>query len=377
MAENFKHMQLLLHAIEGINRTMELKSLLLKCMNSTTQLMEAEASSLMLLDNVSGELHVSIPTGPIKDKIKGMSIPKDKGVAGWVLKNKKPYISNSMEKSEIFWGDLSSEFNTQNIICIPLINSKDEAIGVIQALNRKDGKDFSEDQIPTFETLAGHIALSIEKVKEVDDLKEQIQSKEKKLKEVHQGLKSNLGAINALIQLEIPNIEGELAKFILKATGSRIEAIANAHHILYNQDEFEYLDLGLYLGRLTSVVSEIFEDPDKDISLMLDMDKIAVKANVALTVGLVANEVLVHMYKDAFEIEKFGKITLSVKKDENNSVQISLSDNGSGLKSNLDGSSEDSLASVIIQTLASKLEATLSQRENEEGGTTFTILFYI
>lgn len=377
MAENFKHMQLLLHAIEGINRTMELKSLLLKCMNSTTQLMEAEASSLMLLDNVSGELHVSIPTGPIKDKIKGMSIPKDKGVAGWVLKNKKPYISNSMEKSEIFWGDLSSEFNTQNIICIPLINSKDEAIGVIQALNRKDGKDFSEDQIPTFETLAGHIALSIEKVKEVDDLKEQIQSKEKKLKEVHQGLKSNLGAINALIQLEIPNIEGELAKFILKATGSRIEAIANAHHILYNQDEFEYLDLGLYLGRLTSVVSEIFEDPDKDISLMLDMDKIAVKANVALTVGLVANEVLVHMYKDAFEIEKFGKITLSVKKDENNSVQISLSDNGSGLKSNLDGSSEDSLASVIIQTLASKLEATLSQRENEEGGTTFTILFFI
>lgn len=377
MAENFKHMQLLLHAIEGINRTMELKSLLLKCMNSTTQLMEAEASSLMLLDNVSGELHVSIPTGPIKDKIKGMSIPKDKGVAGWVLKNKKPYISNSMEKSEIFWGDLSSEFNTQNIICIPLINSKDEAIGVIQALNRKGGKDFSEDQIPTFETLAGHIALSIEKVKEVDDLKEQIQSKEKKLKEVHQGLKSNLGAINALIQLEIPNIEGELAKFILKATGSRIEAIANAHHILYNQDEFEYLDLGLYLGRLTSVVSEIFEDPDKDISLMLDMDKIAVKANVALTVGLVANEVLVHMYKDAFEIEKFGKITLSVKKDENNSVQISLSDNGSGLKSNLDGSSEDSLASVIIQTLASKLEATLSQRENEEGGTTFTILFFI
>ncbi len=79
-------MQLLLHAIEGINRTMELKSLLLKCMNSATQVMEAEASSLMLLDDVSGELHVSIPTGPVKDKIKGMSIPRDKGIAGWVLK---------------------------------------------------------------------------------------------------------------------------------------------------------------------------------------------------------------------------------------------------------------------------------------------------
>ena len=84
MAENFKHMQLLLHAIEGINRTMELKSLLLKCMNSASQLMDAEASSLMLLDKISGDLHVSIPTGLIKDKITGMNIPKDKGVAGWV-----------------------------------------------------------------------------------------------------------------------------------------------------------------------------------------------------------------------------------------------------------------------------------------------------
>ena len=82
MAENFKHMQLLLHAIEGINRTMELKSLLLKCMNSASQLMDAEASSLMHLDKISGDLLVSIPTGPIKDKITGMNIPKDKGIAG-------------------------------------------------------------------------------------------------------------------------------------------------------------------------------------------------------------------------------------------------------------------------------------------------------
>ena len=377
MAENFKHMQLLLHAIEGINRTMELKSLLLKCMNSACQVMEAEASSLMLIDEVTGELHVSVPTGPIKDKIKGMSIPRDKGVAGWVLKSKEPYFTNKLEESDIFWGELSSEFNTQSIMCVPLLNSKKEAIGVLQVLNKLNGKEFRKEEIPVFETLAGHVALSIEKVKEVDDLKKQIKDKESKLKEVHQGLKSNLAAINALIQLEVPTIEDELAQFVLKATGSRIEAISNAHHILYNQDEFEYLDLGLYLGRLTSIVSEIFEQEGKEISYLIDMDKIALKASVALTVGLIVNEVLVNMYKDAFVIESYGKISLAVKKDEQNCVVISISDDGSGLKSNLDGSEEDSLGSVIIKTLASKLDATLTQRENEAGGTTFSILFYI
>lgn len=377
MAENFKHMQLLLHAIEGINRTMELKSLLLKCMNSACQVMEAEASSLMLIDEVTGELHVSVPTGPIKDKIKGMSIPRDKGVAGWVLKSKEPYFTNSLKNSDIFWGDFSTEFSTQSIMCVPLLNSQKEAIGVLQVLNKLNGKEFKKEEIPVFETLAGHVALSIEKVKEVDDLKKQIKDKESKLKEVHQGLKSNLAAINALIQLEVPGIEDEFAQFVLKATGSRIEAISNAHHILYNQDEFEYLDLGLYLGRLTSIVSEIFEQEGKEISHMLDMDKIALKASVALTVGLIVNEVLVNMYKDAFAIKSYGKITLAVKKDEQNCVGISISDDGSGLKSNLDGSEEDSLGSVIIKTLASKLDATLTQRTNDAGGTTFSILFYI
>lgn len=376
MAENFKHMQLLLHAIEGINRTMELKSLLLKCMNSSAQVMEAEASSLMLLDELSGELHVSIPTGPIKDKIKGMSIPKDKGIAGWVLKNRKPFISNSLKDSDIFWGELSADFQTRNILCVPLINSKNEAIGVIQVLNKLENKDFEEDEIPVFESLAGHIALSIEKVKEVDELKKTIKEKEEHFKDIHQDLRSNLAAINALIQLEVPSIEDSEAQFTLRATGSRIEAISNAHHVLYNQDEFEVLDLGRYLGRLTSIVSEIFEDPDKEISLSLDIDKIALKANVALTVGLIVIEVLVYLYRDAFELEKFGKISLAVKKDGSNCVLISLSDDGSGLNESLDGGSEDSLGAIIIKTLASKLKATLTQRENEEGGTTFSILFY-
>lgn len=376
MAENFKHMQLLLHAIEGINRTMELKSLLLKCMNSASQLMDAEASSLMLLDKISGDLHVSIPTGPIKDKITGMNIPKDKGVAGWVLKHKKPYLSNTPKDEKIFWVELSSDFETRNILCVPLINSYDEAIGVIQVLNKVNDQNFDESEIPIFESLAGHMALSIEKVREVDDLKKRVQQKEDRLKEVHQTMKGNLTAINALIQLELANVADEHAQFVMKATGSRIETISNAHHILYNQDEFEYLDLGKYLGRLTSVVADFFDYEGKNISLLVEMDKISLKSNVALTVGLIVNEVLVHMYRDAFEGLDTGKIALVVKKDENNCIQIIISDNGKGLVDLLDGSVEDSLGSVIIKALSQKLDATMSQRPNDEGGTTFSITFY-
>jgi two-component sensor histidine kinase len=368
-------MQLLLHAIEGINRTMELKSLLQKCMDSASQVMEAEASSLMLLDEVSGELHVSVPTGPIKEKIKGMSIPRDKGIAGWVLNSKEPYFTNELKESDHFFGELNSEFSTRNIMCVPLIDSQNKAIGVLQVLNKKDGKAFTESEIPVFETLAGHVALSIEKVREVDELKALIRDKEEKLKEVHQGLKSNLAAINALIQLELSTIHDDHARFVLKATGSRIEAIANAHHILYNQDEYETVDLGMFLGRMTGVVAEIFDDENKEIGLSLNLDKVPMPAGTALTVGLIVTEVLVYMYEEAFTYTSEGKLFLSVQKQAGGKVMVSISDDGDGLDTLLDGSSEHSLGSVIIRSLAQKLQATLSQREHEGGGTIFTMLF--
>ena len=120
MSENNENMKLLLYAIEGINRTMELKQLLLKCMESVCTVIDAEASSLMLLDKITGRLYLSIPTGPVKDEIKGQIIPKDKGVAGWVLKNKKPYLVNDMTKSEEFFGDISKDFTTRNMVCVPM-----------------------------------------------------------------------------------------------------------------------------------------------------------------------------------------------------------------------------------------------------------------
>lgn len=375
MAENQKNMKLLLHAIEGINRTMELKQLLLKCMESVCTVIETEASSLMLLDKSTGRLHLSVPTGPVKDEIKGQIIPRDKGVAGWVLKNKKPYLSNDMSNSPQFFGDISKDFTTKNMVCVPLFDSKKEVIGVMQALNKSDGREFTEKDVSVFETLAAHVALSIEKAKEVDDLRNSIKDKDNRLKEVHKGFENSLSALNALVQLQVPMVSDENAKFMMKATGSRIETIAHAHEVLFNSEEHELVDLGFYLGHLTSTIAEIFGDYGKDISYNLDIDKVELNASTALTVGLIINEVILNMYREAFIGLRKGKISIAVKKDEGDKVLISISDNGNGISEYLDGTATGNLASVVIQTLRDKLEAESRQHTNDSGGTTFTLIF--
>jgi two-component sensor histidine kinase len=376
MSENNENMKLLLYAIEGINRTMELKQLLLKCMESVRIVVEAEASSLMLLDKTTGRLNLSVPTGPVKDEIKGQIIPKDKGVAGWVLKNKKPYLVNDVTKNKEFFGDISKEFKTKNMVCVPMFNTNHEPIGIMQAINKTDGRDFTENDIPVFETLASHVAISIEKAREVDDLRNSIKDKEERLKEIHKGFESSLSALNALVQLQVPMLSDENAKFMMKATGSRIETIANAHEVLFNSEEYELVDVGFYIGHLTSTVVDIFGDFEKDITYSLEIDKVELKAGTALTVGLIINEVILNMYREAFIGYDKGRIAIAVKKDEeNNKVLISISDNGNGISEYLDGTITDNLASVVIQTLSDKLNADSRQYTNEQGGTTFTLVF--
>lgn len=374
MAERLKNMQLLMHAVDGINRTMELKSLLLKCMNSACDLMDAEASSLMLLDEASGDLHVSIPTGPVKVKIRGMKIPRGKEIANWVLENKQPYLTNEKETDKFFFGELSSDFKTRNLVCVPLINSTNKVIGVIQVLNKSEGKDFLESQIPVFETLAGHIALSIEKVHEIDDLKKRIEEKENRIKRVHKKLKNNLDALSTLIQVEENAIQDDNAQFILKATRARIESFSNANSILVNLEDLEEVELGFFVGKTMSVVSSIFDDLSSDIHFEMNLDRVQISPDIALSIGLIINEVLIYMYRDSFVDRERGCIKLIIKRDDQDRVFVSLSDDGNGILDILDGTDHRSMGSVIIRAISNNLDASIHQYRNEDGGTTFQII---
>lgn len=97
-----ENLRLLLDTIEGINHTTEFKAVLSESMEATRLVMNTEASSLFLVDEEDGELFISLPTGPAKKEVLGKTLPKNKGIAGWVAENKQPYLSNDVSSSEHF-----------------------------------------------------------------------------------------------------------------------------------------------------------------------------------------------------------------------------------------------------------------------------------
>ncbi|HIE30520.1 TPA: GAF domain-containing protein [Candidatus Poribacteria bacterium] len=147
-----------------INSTLESNKLLWLIMESAKSVMKSEASSLMILDKDTGELIISVPTGPVNADLSGFRIPPGKGIAGWVARYGRPLAIPDVSADPRFYGDVDkkSGFQTRSIICVPMKSPDGEIIGVLQAINKLDGTPFIDEEISLFSAFADQAAIALE-----------------------------------------------------------------------------------------------------------------------------------------------------------------------------------------------------------------------
>jgi two-component sensor histidine kinase len=344
-------------------------------MEAAKVVMNSEASSLMLLDESTGDLNVSIPTGPVKDEIMGMRVPKSKGIGGWVISYNQPFISNDVVESDIFWKDLSTGFTTRNIICVPLQDSKGNAFGVLQAINKKDGKSFENEDVPVFESLALHVSSAIERSKRYDEIEETLKERDMQMMEIHHRLKNNLSMICGLLEFDLREVEDEKYRDLLSSTNSRIRSVAEAHSLLYDQRDSEKLELSRYLTAIAQNVEKVFDTSEKDIRLNIQLEEITLDPNRSMICGLILNELLINAYKHAFTKKNAGEVVISLKQTSKDKLALIVTDDGVGFNVKADTKSNRPHGKLIIESLVNKLNGTIRYNENSEIGSTCFLSF--
>lgn len=158
----------LMEAITNTNATLDIEALLALITTSAKRVMQAEASSLMLLDKTTGELIISVPTGPVKAKLSDFRIPTGKGIAGWVATHGEPLIVPDVSVDPRFYceADKVSGFKTKAIICVPLRDADGATIGVLEVINRLDNKPFNAQDISLLSEFADQAAIAIKHAKD-------------------------------------------------------------------------------------------------------------------------------------------------------------------------------------------------------------------
>jgi Nif-specific regulatory protein len=155
-----------------ISSTFEINEVLNRIMDSANRMVEGEASSLLLIDEVTESLYFHVALGDKGEEVKKFNLKIGEGIAGWVAQHSKPLLVPDVQKDSRFFKDISKKINyhTKSILCVPL-KLKEKTIGVLEVINKRGGGSFSlEDQeiLESFSNLAG---VAIENARSYQDIK--------------------------------------------------------------------------------------------------------------------------------------------------------------------------------------------------------------
>jgi len=158
-----------------IGSTLELygkEGLLDRIMAMVTQVMNAEACSVLLIDDKTNELYFEIGQGEKGEAVKQIRLKMGQGIAGWVAENGLPCIVPDTSKDNRFFkkADDKTKFQTKSIIAVPM-KTKDHVIGVLEVLNKKGETTFNRHDQELIEAISNLAVNSIDNAKLYDSIK--------------------------------------------------------------------------------------------------------------------------------------------------------------------------------------------------------------
>lgn len=156
-----KGLELLLQLSLEICSQRDLKAVLERVWKELTRVLEAERSSIFLLDEESKELRSVVAL-----EEREIRFHRQKGIAGRVLATGLPMLVPDAYAEPCFNPEIDgiTGFRTRSIMAAPLMGHGGSVLGVAQVLNRRDGKPFDQEDLALLEALAAIAAVAIETV---------------------------------------------------------------------------------------------------------------------------------------------------------------------------------------------------------------------
>lgn len=227
-----RNKEVLLRISMALPRYPELEDLLDYITNEVKQLMKVEGALVILHDEEKRELFfqgASYDDKSKEEKIKDIRFPADKGVAGRVIRTGEVTIVNDTSKDPDFYPVVDEQlgFHTRNMVDVPL-RSSDRIIGVLCALNKKEGL-FDQDDVELLNMIAGTVALSIENARYSKELQKAYQevmslnrAKDRVINHLSHELKTPISVLLASLNILSKRLK-DLPEDIWKPTIQRAE----------------------------------------------------------------------------------------------------------------------------------------------------------
>ncbi|MEG4323196.1 MULTISPECIES: GAF domain-containing protein [unclassified Microcoleus] len=158
VARNQRGVAALLRATTTLGQSLDLETTLRSVMDQARDLMQADRSTLFLLNREANELWTKVAKADGKTMV-DLRIPANKGIAGYVASTGKPLNITDAYDDPRFdpTTDKQTGYRTRTVLCMPVHNAKGELIGVTQLINKNQGTFTTSDEefLRAFNSQAG------------------------------------------------------------------------------------------------------------------------------------------------------------------------------------------------------------------------------
>ncbi|HSL47292.1 MAG TPA: ATP-binding protein [Anaerolineales bacterium] len=142
--------------------TLDLDTLLDGIVRAAADITRAEAASILLYDDTSRQLYFQVATNIDEPTMRGLVVPLDKSIAGWIVTNRKSVRIDDAHKDDRHFAEVEQTvgYSTRSLLGIPLI-TKNKVVGVLEVINKKKGR-FTDPDESMLTVVGAQAAVAIE-----------------------------------------------------------------------------------------------------------------------------------------------------------------------------------------------------------------------
>jgi two-component sensor histidine kinase len=276
--------------------------------------------------------------------------------SGYAFKTGKPVISNHLENEERFrTPEMLVEHGIKRAVNV-LIQTDEGRYGILEVDSMNEGK-FEEADVAFLEGFANLLGIAIQRGRR----EQQVKLSEARLQaaldhqavltqEISHRVKNSLAAVGGLLSMQARTSTNDDVKQALADAGSRVNTIAAVHDRLWRQSDVRTINLREFVTDLCDQFAAAVANHE----ITCKAPDIAIATDQAITLGLLANEVITNAFKYAYGGGP-GPVSLEITECEDGKLRLAIADQGTGMPSGIDVTSSKSLGVKLIRSLSQQL----------------------
>ncbi len=148
---------------QQLNATLDLGTLLNRIIKAATELTDTEGASILLIDQATGELRFEAASAMSVGAMEAIVVPMEGSLAGWVVQHGQPILVEDTRNEPRWFKRVDDTIgnSTRNLLGVPMVAHR-KVIGVVEAINKREGHHWGDDDVDTLTTLAAQAAIAIE-----------------------------------------------------------------------------------------------------------------------------------------------------------------------------------------------------------------------